>query len=157
MQTDGGDLPLPESLLRVAPFVMLQLVRAGRRLAERMPAGARLPQVAVLACLEEFGPQSQREVGRRLRFDPSDMVRIVDLLERDGHVARRRDPDDRRRYALAPTAAGRRWLGERLDAIESRPVLLAGLDEAERERLLQLLVKALAHVDGRVPQESRAV
>jgi DNA-binding MarR family transcriptional regulator len=47
------------------------------------------PQFCVLACLEEFGGGSQREISDRLRFDPSDLVEFVDGLEEAGFVRRR--------------------------------------------------------------------
>jgi DNA-binding MarR family transcriptional regulator len=149
-------LPLPEALLRLAPFVMLQVLRAGKRAAEQSPEGPRLPQISVLACLAEFGPQSQRDVAQRLGFDPSDVVGVVDAIEAAGHAVRRRDPCDRRRYALAITPAGRRWLKERLALADERAaVFLRGLDADERAQLLRLLQRVLAHHDGRVPERYR--
>jgi DNA-binding MarR family transcriptional regulator len=143
---------LPRRLLGLSNFVALELLRAGRRRAERHPEGPRLPRVAVLACLVEYGPQSQVEVSRRLRFDPSDIVDVVDQLEAAGHAVRQRDPADRRRYALAATTAGERWLSERLaEAAAINERFLPGLDAAERAQLHDLLLRALASQDPRVP------
>jgi MarR family transcriptional regulator, lower aerobic nicotinate degradation pathway regulator len=144
---------LPRRLLALSNFVALELLRAGRRRAERHPEGPRLPRLAVLACLVEYGPQSQREVSRRLRFDPSDIVDVVDRLEAAGHAVRQRDPADRRRYALAATPAGKRWLDERLAEAETiNARFLPGLDDRERRQLHALLLRALASQDPRVPQ-----
>ncbi len=49
-------------------------------------------------------------MARRLRWDPSDLVAVVDTLERDGLAVRRRDPADRRRYALEITTEGSAWV-----------------------------------------------
>ena len=157
MQTaEADDLPLPAALLENPPFLMLQMLRAGRRMAEERPEGPRLPHLAILATLVEFGPQSQRDLGRRLGFDPSDVVRLIDVLEKDGHAERRRDPDDRRRNAVVVTDAGRAWSEERLATTRERlQVFLGGLDEDERDQLLRLLQRALAHLDGRVPEVYR--
>ena len=150
------DLALPEALLRMPAFVMVQIVRSGKRGVEQSPEGPRLPHMAVLACLVEFGPQSQRDVARRLGWDPSDIVAVVDAIEAAGHAVRARDPRDRRRYALAVTPAGRRWLRDRLAVADERSaLLLAGLDAGERAQLLRLLQRALAHHDGRVPERYR--
>src|SRR4051794_34916690 len=84
----GRDGQLPELLLELPPFLMLEILRAGRRAAEASERGPRLHHISVLACLEEFGPQSQREVAGRLRRDPSDLVAVIDQLEREGHARR---------------------------------------------------------------------
>jgi MarR family transcriptional regulator, lower aerobic nicotinate degradation pathway regulator len=152
----GEDLELPESLLQLPPFVMIQILRAGRRMAERTPEGPGLPTISVLACLVEFGPQSQREISERLRFDPSDVVEMIDDVEARGLAVRERDPADRRRYAVAATPAGRRWLRKRLaDAGERAKPFLLGLDATERRQLLSLLQRVLAHHDARVPAHYR--
>lgn len=106
-------MPLPAALLENPPFLMLQILRAGKRMAEEGPEGPRLAHMAILATLVELGPQSQRDLGQRLGFDPSDVVRLIDVLEDDGHAGRRRDPDDRRRDAVVMTDAGRLRLEER--------------------------------------------
>ena len=120
-----------------------------------------IPVSATITSESQVGtsqPQSQRDLGRRLGFDPSDVVRLIDALERDGHAERRRDPDDRRRNAVVVTDAGRAWLEERLATTRERlQVFLGGLDEDERDQLLRLLQRALAHLDGRVPEGYRTV
>ncbi len=135
---------------------MLQILRAGRRAAERSESGPRLPQAMVMACLVEFGPQPQSEVAARLRLDPSDVVGVVDTLEAEGHALRERDPSDRRRYALAATPEGERWYRDLLIEIEGRQdAFLGGLSDDEREQLQSLLLRVLAHVDERVPVRYR--
>jgi DNA-binding MarR family transcriptional regulator len=87
------------------------------------------------------------------------MVAIIDRLEADGHAVRERDPADRRRHAIAITPAGRTWMLETSDGLSERvATFLPGLDEADREQLVTLLRRALAHADDRVPaaaQEAR--
>jgi DNA-binding MarR family transcriptional regulator len=151
------DLALPEALLRIPGWLMVQILRSGKRDVVPGPEGPRLPHTAVLASLVEFGPQSQVDVARRLGFDPSDVVAVVDAIEAAGHAVRERDPRDRRRYALAVTPAGRRWLRSRLALADDRSAaLLRGLDADERELLLRLLQRVLAHHDARVPAHNRS-
>lgn len=88
------------------------------------------------------GPLSQQALGERLRVDRTTIVALVDELERRGFLARRRNPIDRRAYALEATPAGRRWRARtegKLVAAEDR--ILAPLDAEERERLRELLRK----------------
>jgi DNA-binding MarR family transcriptional regulator len=152
-------LQFPERVLDSPGFLMHQLLRRGRRMAEASPTGPQLPRLMVLASIDEFGPHSQRDLCRRLGVDPSDMVAIIDRLEADGHAVRERDPADRRRHAIAITPAGRTWMLETSDGLSDRvATFLPGLDEADREQLVTLLRRALAHADDRVPaaaQEAR--
>jgi DNA-binding MarR family transcriptional regulator len=66
-------------------------------------------------------------------------------LERAGYVARTRDPDDRRRNAVAVTADGEAAL-ERMEAAVQRAQadLLAPLSAAERRELARLLERLVS-------------
>jgi DNA-binding MarR family transcriptional regulator len=150
---------LPERLLRLPSFLIYELGRSTRRVSARMfpgPDAVRLPQAAVLVCLADFGPASQREISARLRVDPSDLVTMIDELERAGHVTRRRDQRDRRRHLVELTAASRAVLDRHYErAVEMNDALLACLDEAERAMLRDLLLRVLAANDPRVPERLR--
>ena len=151
-------LELPARLLEHPSAVMFLLMREAFRLTHRpaeRPGGTktealRFPHFAILACLDQFGPSSQREVSDRLRFDASDLVTFVDVLERDGLVLRKRDGQDRRRYALEITAAGRRAIRRRdRDAARMNDELFAPLAPAERDELRGLLLRTLTYHDPR--------
>ena len=94
-------------------------------------------------------PVSQREVSDALLLDPSDVVTLVDILERAGLVERKRDPADRRRYALEVTTAGQLAV-VRLREInhEANQELLAPLDADERAQLAALLARVVSHHTG---------
>jgi DNA-binding MarR family transcriptional regulator len=108
-------------------------------------SGVKPPTYGVLNVVGQRGPVSQREVCDVLGVHPSDMVEIIDIVEREGWVERRRDPDDRRRYRLTLTGAGRRTLA-RYDEIAARAeaVVLEPLTETERRRLIDLVSKVVA-------------
>jgi DNA-binding MarR family transcriptional regulator len=153
-ETHDPGLRVPDLLLESPAYVMLRLLRHGKKRAEAAPGGPRLPALMVLAAVEQFGPQSQRELCRRLWLDPSDMVAIVDRLEDAGHAVREVDPADRRRQRIVMTDAGRAWMAETTPVIRGR-WLLEGLDDAERDTVVALLRKALAFHDERVPVQTR--
>jgi DNA-binding MarR family transcriptional regulator len=156
LEEDDQGLELPEALLQSPVFVMVQILRATRRMDERTPEGPTLAAGSVLACLIEFGPQSQRDLSRRLRSDPSDIVRVIDQLEARGHALRERDQRDRRRNAIVATPKGHAWLKSRMDTVEERAArYLPGLDADERALLRSLLLRVLAHHDARVPARYR--
>jgi DNA-binding MarR family transcriptional regulator len=95
---------------------------------------------------------SQVELVAELDLDKTKVMRVVDELESAGLVERRADPTDRRRHALAVTAAGRRVreaVAGELDAVERRLFdRLPAADRAATRRGLAALVAALAEPDG---------
>jgi DNA-binding MarR family transcriptional regulator len=133
---------------------MVVLMREVARVAQRRldvatsdPDRMRFPHWAILACLDEFGAASQRDISRRLGFDPSDLVALVDWLEERGFVERRRDERDRRRYSVDVTPAGRRALRARAKISDRvNDEVFRGLSRQERETLLELLRRAVAGV-----------
>jgi len=104
---------------------------------------------SMLAALEEFGPLSQAELGRRCDLDRSDVTAAVTGLESRGLLERRPDPDDRRRNTVRITEAGRTHLAE-LDALVAiaQDELLAPLSPAERKLLVMLLTRLAEHHAG---------
>ena len=79
-------------------------------------AGLRPPSYGVMSYVARLEPVSQKQISDLMGVDPSDMVSVIDILERAGFIARDRDADDRRRYSLNLTTAGRNAL-RRLDRI----------------------------------------
>jgi DNA-binding MarR family transcriptional regulator len=148
---ETDDAPRPPARLRgLTSWQASKVSTLGARLtARRMPLGAR-SDFAVMAALEEYGPLSQAEIGRRLGLDRNDVNGIVNRLESGDLVDRQADPADRRRNVVTLTATGRRHLDElqqHADAVQDE--LLAGLDAAERRQLHSLLAKLL---DSHKPQ-----
>src|SRR5215211_3290390 len=81
-------------------LLILRLARAsawrlGRSLAE---SGLRWADYAVLHHLDAQGPVAQRELASALRIQPSNLVALMDELERRGLLRRSPDPQDRRRH-----------------------------------------------------------
>jgi len=112
------------------------------RLAE---LDARGYHVRLLASLDEHGPASQADLGRRCGIHLSDLLAALNELAGQGLIERTPDPDDRRRNVVTITAAGRRQL-RRLERQVARvqDELLAPLTPAEREQLADFLRRLLA-------------
>src|SRR5216110_2856388 len=92
--------------------------------------------------VRELGrPQSQRELARRLHYDPSNITSLADSLEARGLIERRADASDRRFRLLALTPAGERLRGSLEDRLAQPPQFLERLTPAEQKKLLQLLAK----------------
>ena len=100
--------------------------------------------MAALATIERVGPMSQQTLGDYLRKDRTSVVAIVDELEGEGLVERRRNPADRRAYALEVTDKGREWLRRAQPILsECDDRLLSDLDPEERRVLGELLQRVL--------------
>ena len=138
-----------DQLLHLPSYLMLQLVREARRLARNSLRG---PHVTVLAFLADQEAVAQKRISDGVRMDPSDLVSVLDDLERQGFAQRKRDDRDRRRFTVSITDAGRQALRDRLDAARAHEEeLLAPLTTQERVELTTLLRKAyLHHADMRV-------
>jgi MarR family len=65
----------------------------GRRLGAT--SSSRRDDYRLLAALEEFGPSSQADLGRRTSIDRSDVVAALNELADRGLVRRAPDPEDR--------------------------------------------------------------
>ncbi|MDK8664321.1 MarR family winged helix-turn-helix transcriptional regulator [Corynebacterium coyleae] len=70
----------------------------------------------VLSCVD-VAPMSQRQLSELLIIDASDMVRLIDSLEKLGWVTRDRDPKDRRRQIVAATKKGTKALAKLRDDV----------------------------------------
>jgi len=119
--------------------------RAHRLIGETMAAAdGHAYHFAILAALDEFGPDSQVRIGRRCGIDQSDMHAMLNELTEQRHVARTPDPGDRRRNLITLTDAGRRRL-EELDTRLTRvqPDVLNALSATERDTLITLLTRIL--------------
>jgi MarR family transcriptional regulator, lower aerobic nicotinate degradation pathway regulator len=137
----------PRRLQGTAFWLLGRAARQAERVTQErlFEAGMRRGFYGVLATLEEFGPGAQAEIGRRLGIDPSDMVAILNDLERTGYVSRERDPDDRRRNSVTMTAAGARALVRFDGAIaDAQDAMLGSLSLAERAQLIGLLEQLAA-------------
>ena len=119
--------------------------RAHRLIGETMAAAdGHAYHFAILAALDEFGPDSQVRIGRRCGIDQSDMHAMLNELTEQRHVARTPDPGDRRRNLITLTDAGRRRL-EELDTRLTRVQhdVLNALSATERDTLTALLTRIL--------------
>ncbi|MGW4535911.1 MarR family winged helix-turn-helix transcriptional regulator [Nocardia sp. NPDC004340] len=135
-----GDIH-PAGLLRHPTYALGKLHKA-----MHAELGTPLREHWVLTYLAEHAEPSQQEMANVLEIDRSEVVRLIDSLEKAGLVTRNRDPEDRRKYRLAITAAGNRVRAETDARIAAATdVLLARLSPAERATLHRLSLKALGY------------
>lgn len=125
------------------------LVGLARRRSLRDPLAASCaeldlsaPQVHTLLALGHEGPLPMGDLARRVAITEKTVTGMVDRLQRDGLVERRRDEADRRVIRVALTARGEA-LARRLDAevLQAITRLLARLDAADRRDLFRIIEK----------------
>ena len=134
----------PETLSRRVGFLLAQAHMRLRADADEALArvGLDMKSFASLATLTSDGPISQRRLSERIRMDPATMVDVIDGLEESGHIVRRRNPADRREYALELTAKGRSLYARANQAlVEAEKGGVTGLSAAELTKLNELLLK----------------
>jgi DNA-binding MarR family transcriptional regulator len=104
------------------------------------PYGITGRELAVLVVLGTGEPASQQQAAVRLGIDRTTMVSFVDTLEAKGLVARRADPDDRRRNVVVLTADGHDVLRRATRASdEAEGRFLAPLSRTGAEQLRRAL------------------
>ena len=138
----------PAALARNTGFLMSKVSQLAREGFERAlePMGLKARHYGVMSALAGEGSLAQKDLGERLAIDRTTMVGLVDELEGLGLVERRRDSEDRRRYDLALTDAGKRTISEAV-AARVQDAVLAPLDEAERRGLHEMLARVLRNLN----------
>jgi MarR family transcriptional regulator, temperature-dependent positive regulator of motility len=114
-----------------------------RRSSEEL-LGMHLRHLMTLSYLRDHDHSPQQELAEALCMDANNVVLLLNELEDRGHIARLRDPGDRRRHLVELTAAGRQALKSAEKAQEGiEDEVLQALDPQERAILWQLLTRAL--------------
>ena len=136
---------------RTLGFVLNDVARLMRKRFEQRARAAALgltrAQAAVLAYLARQEGINQAALAQLLELEPITLARLLDRLQAAGLVERRPDPKDRRAHLLYLTAAAYPLL-DRIFALaaEVREDALAGVAEADRGRLLDLLIEMKANL-----------
>jgi DNA-binding MarR family transcriptional regulator len=129
---------------RSSPGLLLALLgqKAMRELRAAHTAHNLKPrQFQILGLLHDHGGLAQSDLVHAMGIDPSILVTLLNPLEADGLVTRKRDPSDRRRHLVTLTAAGERHLASASRAQkETEDALFASLDDDQRQHLRALLL-----------------
>jgi DNA-binding MarR family transcriptional regulator len=138
-------MPIPPSLINRPGALITIAARTGQELAKRRlnPMGLTVQMCGVMNLLAE-GPVSQQELGEQLGIDRTTVVELIDDLERQGVVERRRNPSDRRSYGLHLTTKGRTVQKRATKAFDAAVDEFFGpLSSAERKALADMLTRVI--------------
>jgi DNA-binding MarR family transcriptional regulator len=115
----------------------LALAAANAALAEH---GLKPRSYSVLALAADGVRPTQRELAEFLRLDPSQIVALVDEMEKRKLVERSPDPTDRRANVVVATEAGRALFAKAQKSARTvERALKAAVPPEERERLGELM------------------
>jgi len=123
--------------------LLAKLSKTVYRKSEEALPGVGIKDYLALRNLDERGVPQQR-LAECLGMDENNLVLLLNGLEEAGSIARRRDPDDRRRHIVEITPRGKKVLerAERgMDKLEQE--LLTALSPSERAALKQLVRRVL--------------
>jgi DNA-binding MarR family transcriptional regulator len=135
---------LPEELVASSAFLLKRLGFAVKERTMKAYEGTGLHPYhhAILLVLDEGSRETQGAIADTLGYDRGQLVGLLDELEERGLVERRRDPNDRRRHLVRPTADGKRMLRRlRTLAAQIEDDFLSPLSEGERADLHGLLLR----------------
>lgn len=132
-------------------FLLRDTSRLMRRRFVRCARQAGLPlsgsEASVLVLVDREPGMSQAQLAERLELDAISLVRLIDTLEQSGLIERRRHERDRRIRPLWPTEPARPVVAQAHAVREDvRTQALAGIAEADQERLLDLLMTVRANL-----------
>jgi DNA-binding MarR family transcriptional regulator len=116
----------------------------------RAEFGITLARFDLLAQLERNpAGLKMNELSQRLMVSGGNVTGLTDELEKEGLVARRDDPADRRAYTVKLTPAGRS-LFSRMAAVHEQWVieLFSGLNGGERTQVYRVLAKLKSHLSA---------
>ncbi|SDN02241.1 MarR family winged helix-turn-helix transcriptional regulator [Actinacidiphila guanduensis] len=152
-------LPVLNQPPRRSGALLDQLTRRMRRRAESVlaPLGLRTRHLVALTVLRENGGgATQQALAATLLIDRANVVGLLNELETEGLVERKRSELDRRRHIVELTYAGTRRLAAAEFALAAaEDEVLAALDGEQRAALYDLLHQAVggcAPLDGRAPE-----
>jgi len=135
-------LPIVNQPVRGSAALLDQLARRVRLRSESVlaPLGLRPRHLIALTVLRDQESSTQQALSRTLEMDGTNVVGLLNDLEADDLVVRRRSPEDRRRHIVELTAKGRKRLAKaelRLATVEDD--VLKSLDHDQRATLHHLL------------------
>jgi DNA-binding MarR family transcriptional regulator len=148
---------LPKELVSSTAFLLAKVGFAVkmRMLDELEQVGCGVYEYGVLAILGEGAQKTQAAIADALSVDRSQLVHVLDTLEGDGLVERKRDPKDRRRHTVSMTAEGKLRLVKLRSVVNDiERSFLEPLEDESRKALYESLLRVACSFDPRYPKPS---
>ena len=149
-------MPIPPSLANRPGALLVIAARTGQEFARRRltPLGLSVQLCGVLNLLAE-GPISQHDLGEQLGIDRTTVVELIDQLEHQGVVERRRNATDRRSYQLNLTPRGRTVQKRAAKVFDAATDEFFGpLRAAEKAAIADMLRRMIDSADNQLEKSS---
>lgn len=147
-------MPLPKQIA----FLVNDVARLMRRKFDQrcQTIGLTRAQWQVLAYVGRNEGTNQAGLAEFMEIEPITLSRHLDRMQASGIVERRQDPSDRRAYQLFLTDAGKEQLASirALGAVALEEVL-AGIPQADVEKLVETLMVMRSNLSNRTEEASR--
>jgi DNA-binding MarR family transcriptional regulator len=105
--------------------------------------GLRPRHLLALTVLRDQGESGQADLAGTLQLDRTNLVGLLNELETEGLIERRRSPEDRRRHTVVITDGGRERLASAEFALSAaEDVVFGALTAKQRDTLYELLQRA---------------
>ena len=117
------------------------------KLMQEEETGITYEQWIVLKVIHENPAMSQTEVAVMSQKDKANITRMIDVLETNGFIERRKDAQDRRMYRMHSTQEGRKAL-EKIGPITQKTdeICTRNLGDAQVAQMIELLDKVCDNV-----------
>ena len=140
-----ASLPVVNQPVHRTAALLNHLARRMRLRSEAVlaPLGLRPRHLVALTVLRDGGDCTQQALAATLEMDGTNIVGLLNELEAEKLIERRRSAEDRRRHVVELTDAGAQQLTKAesaLSAVEDE--VLGALDQSQRETLYSLLQQA---------------
>ena len=134
---DANGLGEVEAMVSATSLSRAHQIVQGRITQALSPLALTFSRYEALALLSfaRNGSMAMARMGERLQVHPTSVTSTIDRLERDGLVARRPHPDDRRATLATLTSEGRSVLADATAALEA---IRWGMGEMEQADLADL-------------------
>lgn len=131
-----------EALRGFVGYVLRRVVSATNPLvtAALRDLGLRRQLFAVLTVITQYPGLKQSDLADALAIERPNMVKLVDELETDGLITRRRSTSDHRAYALEATTRGKGLQAQAFKrVVDLNKSLIRGLSRSDLESLRRIL------------------
>lgn len=140
---DENVLSTPGHLISLAArgFARLSEARLKRH-------GFGVGQLPVLVALKDGKASTQRDLARFAKVEQPPMAQMLARMERDGLIARTRDPADGRSSHIVLTQAAQQRMPEAIKTLfQGNREAMAGFTAAESEQFVDLLTRLIENLD----------
>ncbi|EJC69257.1 transcriptional regulator [Rhizobium leguminosarum bv. viciae WSM1455] len=141
---------MDEDVLSTPGHLISLAARGFARLSESRlkPLGFGVGQLPVLVALQNGKASTQRDLARFARVEQPPMAQMLARMERDGLIARTRDPADGRSSRIVLTKTAQECMPKAIAALfQGNKEVLAGFTDAEAGQLADLLKRLIDNLD----------